>query len=135
MDFNNIQFVMMGKHVKIYTDTLKKIIINVNMETAFGNEINNHMTYNNWILKEDNRLLFQNLEDNFKEHMILKYEIGSEWNWKTSLRPNGTYENLLRTTNKSKCEYIKKNLYEVDITIDSIWLHKQTKTFGLMLQC
>jgi hypothetical protein len=135
MDFEKIQFTMIGKHVKIFTDSLKKVQVNVDLECPFGNEYNNHMIYNNWILDETNLKLFQNIEESFKNHMIEQYSISSQWTWKSSIRKNSRFGSLLRTTNTMGYDYEKEYSFSVDITIDSIWLHKGTKTFGLMLHC
>lgn len=135
MNFDTIQFIMIGKHINIFTDSLEKITINAEMVCPFGNEHNNHMIYNNWILDEKNLELFQNIEESFRKHMTEKYNIGSQWKWKSSIRNNQRFSKLLRTTNNSTCEYEKEGLYSVDITIDNIWLHKGTKTFGLIFHC
>jgi hypothetical protein len=135
MDFDKIQFVMIGKHIKIFTDLLKKVVVSLDLECPFGNEHNNHLIYNNWILNDENFKLFQDIEQSFFNYMVEQYSIDSEWKWKSSLRKNSRFGSLLRTTNSFDYEYEKESLYSVDIIIDSVWLHRKTKTFGLLLKC
>lgn len=133
MNFDKIKFIKMGKHIKVFNLEMEKINFTHELSSPFGNEKNANLIYVNWTI-DDLLEMLETIELEFYNHLKIVFEINSDWSWTSSVRKN-SYGNLLRSTNKSLNVYEKNKLYNVTISIDSIWLHKQTKTFGILWIC
>ena len=129
----DLHFIKMNKSIKLYTVDMEKLVLNFQLTASFGNEYNNNNTYVNWIVENSIVNQITRLERDIYEHMVETYDIDESWSWKTSLRKNKRWKTLLRTKNVSENDYEQDGYYDVDVTIDGIWLHKNTKTFGLLL--
>lgn len=131
MDTNNIMLVKIGKHINIHTKDMKKIVLNYDLITPFGIEESNNLYYCNWIINGNTlNELFQ-VETVMEKYMREKYDIDLSWKWKSSIRRNNRFKNLLRTTVKSEYDYESDGYYNLDIIPNCIWIHRTTKTFGI----
>lgn len=131
MDPNNIILVKVGKHINIHNNKMEKFVYNMDLNTPFGTEESNHLYYCNWIINGKNLNLLFEIENIIETFMRKKYDIGDCWTWKSSIRKNDRFKYLLRTTHKSDYEFEINSYNNVDITVNCIWLHKITKTFGI----
>lgn len=134
MNFSKIKLIKSGKHISVFNDKMEKIHFKEHLLTHFGNERNDNVDYINWEINDKLSDILQKIEIDFCNYMKVEFNIGSGWQWKTSVRPQLTFV-FLRTTNSSKMIVNKNAQYDVKIVLDSIWVNKQTKTFGILWTC
>jgi len=134
MNFDNIIFVKFGKHINVYNKKMEKIYFLEQLSTVFGNEHSNSVNYINWTLSEDLLETLVDIETGMHAHMKETYEIKDDWTWCPSVRHLQDLH-CLRTTNSSDTQVVKNKEYTIKITLDRIWLHKPTKTYGIMWLC
>lgn len=135
MNFDKIQLTLMGKQLTVHTvekGKLDKIKFTMTGKTPFGIEEFAEQQYINWEIDDDMVELLLIVEQNFAQELTSNYEMYKTWTLKSSIKGKEEYVKLLRTKNKCSKEVQPHILYDITIILDSIWLHKKDKTFGLM---
>ena len=135
MNFHKIQLTPMGKQLTVHTveqGKLEKITFAMLGKTPFGIEEFGGQNYINWEIDDDMVELLLTVEQNFAQELTSNYDSYKSWSFKSSVKGKEEYTKLLRTKNKCSKEIQPHILYSVTITLDSIWLHKKNKMFGIM---
>lgn len=131
MNFDKIRFIKSGKHISIFNDKMEKIHFIEDLCTIYGNERNDNVNYVNWTIDDSLKSTLENVENEFCTFMKSEFEINDSWTWKYSVRTL-SYQNVIRTTNSKNKNVNKNEMYTVKVILDSVWLNKQTKTFGIL---
>jgi len=135
MDFTKIQLINYNStKIKILNYKMEKIFFDVeDMVSPFGSEDVSGLKYINWDLGDkDMEDMIRTIEDSFKNEYNKKYDIDG-WEWISAIRKRQyPYTNLFRTKLISDKSFKPNMRYSVKLTIDSIWIHKKTKTYGLL---
>jgi len=136
MDFSKIEINKFdNKHMKIYTtsnQTYEKIKFDLeNIKTPFGIEDYSNMKYINWEINNDLTELLEVVDDSFKNRMIEINSKYTSWSWISAIKKSSNYDTLLRTKLVDDLK-VEKTYNNITIMIDSIWLEKKSKTFGIL---
>lgn len=137
MDITKLQFIN-------YSDA-RINILNYKMEplffemtdviTPFGNEIVSDVTINssyvNWEFSDEMKNIIVIVTNAIKNEVIKRRPETETWTFKDSIKLyNG--KNLFKTKNVNNRIFLKNINYNIKITIDSVWLYKKNKTFGIL---
>lgn len=135
MNFHKIQLTPMGKQLTVHTiqqGKMEKINFTMSGKTPFGIEEYSGQKYINWEIDDDMVELLLIVEQNFAQELSTNYDAYKSWSFKSAIKGKEEYTKLLRTKVKNSIEVQPHILYSVTITLDSIWLHKKDKLFGVM---
>lgn len=135
MNFHNIRLTPIGKQLVVHTTKTGKIEkINFTMEakTPFGIETYEENKYINWEIDNEMISLLELVEQNFTNELKKNYGNYNSWSLKTAIRGKEGYEKLLRTKVVGDLVVEPNTTYDVTIILESIWLHKKNKTFGIL---
>ena len=132
MNRENIRMIKKGS--KIYVTNMssrpEKIYFEMSVKTPFGIEESNNLKYVNWELTDEMKELLLVVEQSLCQQATSEYNQINSWTMKSSIRGKEEFTKLLRTKTD---EFVEKNKeYNVRITLDSIWLHNATQTYGLL---
>lgn len=135
MNFSKIQLTPMNKQLTVHTiqhNKMNKINFTMCGKTPFGIEEYNSQKYVNWEIEDDMVELLLIVEQNFAQELNTNYDMYKSWSLKSAIKGKEEYTKLLRTKVKNNVEIQPHISYSVTIILDSIWLHKKDKTFGIM---
>lgn len=135
MNFNKIQLVKCGPtKVKILNDKFEHLFFDItDIVTPFGSEDISGRHYINWEIddKETEEFLLT-IDKSFKEEYDKNNDVSDlTWNSAIIKRPF-PYNSIFRTKNISETNFLPNTRYNIRISLDSIWLHKKTKSYGLL---
>ena len=135
MNFHYIRLTPNNKQLIVHTTKsgkMEKINFTITTKTPFGIETYEGNKYINWEINDEMIDLLELVEQNFTDELKKNYSTYGSWNLRTAIRGKEGYEKLLRTRMINDLNVEPNVEYDVTIELESIWLHRKNKMFGIL---
>lgn len=137
MDSDSITIIPNKTKYMLYVNAMEKMNLTIECKSIFGTEVftneNANVTLSkcvNWNIEEDMVKFIEKIENFLQTLFLKKYPKFIGWSFISSLRFKKGHDTLLRT--KTKVDFEKNIMKEVNIKIEYILTNEKNKTFKII---